>query len=184
MSQLTTISSPASGREMIERAAMLRRTFYPQGKMPRIKIERIPWRIVYAHPIEIEWPRPRPVYLAPIGPQLPTAIDLAVELDAVEEMCGRRIKVIEIVAAAAEHFGIGKAELLSHRRARRIVRPRQVVMYLAKEITSRSLPEIGRLMQGRDHTTVLHGHRKIRDLIAAGDPIASDVEAIRARLLA
>jgi chromosomal replication initiator protein len=184
MSQLVSVSSPASGREMLERAAMLRRAFYPQGKMPRIKVERIPWRIVYAQPIEIEWPRPRTVYPAPIGPQMPTALEMAAEAKAIVALAGKRVRVADIIAATASHFNIKPADLLSHRRTRRIARPRQVAMYLSKELTPRSYPEIGRLMHGRDHTTVLHGHRVVASLIEAGAPISADVEAIRARLLA
>jgi len=91
--------------------------------------------------------------------------------------------VASIIAAVCSHFWITRKELLSARRTRTIVRPRQVAMFLAKEMTPRSLPEIGRRFGNRDHTTVLHACRKIASLIAADDPLAADVEAIRKVLL-
>jgi len=184
MSQLVSVSSPASGSELVRLYARIRREMYPHGLVPRRKVERIPWRIVYARPIEIEWPRPRQVYTAPIGPRLPTAADRAAEVKAIDALTGKRVRVADIIAETASHFNMKASDLLSHRRTRRVARPRQVAMYLSREITLRSLPEIGRLMHGRDHTTILHGWRKVGELIEAGDPIASDVEAIRARLQA
>lgn len=87
-----------------------------------------------------------------------------------------------IMDAVCEHFGVSRRDLLSARRTRTIVRPRQVVAFLGKELTNRSLPELGRLLGGRDHTTVIHAVRKVGELIAAGDPIGEDVAAIRAAL--
>jgi len=87
-----------------------------------------------------------------------------------------------IVAATAAHFGVPVIDLMSQRRHKSIVRPRQVAMYFARVITPRSLPDIGRNMGGRDHTTILHAYHKISGLIDAGDPIADDIAAIRAKL--
>ena len=73
----------------------------------------------------------------------------------------RRISIDEIQTQVAEHYRIRKAEMTSARRAREVARPRQVAMYLSKQLTPKSLPDIGRRFGGRDHTTVLHAVRKI-----------------------
>ena len=78
----------------------------------------------------------------------------------------RRVTIEEIQKRVAEHFNIKIADMHSARRARAVARPRQVAMYLAKQLTSRSLPEIGRKFGGRDHTTVMHAVRKIEELRA------------------
>ena len=94
----------------------------------------------------------------------------------------KRITVDDIQKATAEHFGLKQADLLSERRTRAVARPRQAAMYLAKQLTTRSLPDIGRRFGGRDHTTVLHAVRRIEEL-KAGDPIlAADLEAIARKL--
>ncbi len=79
----------------------------------------------------------------------------------------RRVTIDEIQKRVAEHFNIKMAEMTSARRARIVARPRQVAMYLAKQLTPRSLPEIGRKFGGRDHTTVMHAVKKIEELIAS-----------------
>ena len=94
----------------------------------------------------------------------------------------RRVTIDEIQKAVAEHFTIKMAEMTSSRRARIVARPRQVAMYLAKQLTSRSLPEIGRKFGGRDHTTVMHAVRKIEELIASDRALAEDVELLRRML--
>jgi chromosomal replication initiator protein len=94
----------------------------------------------------------------------------------------RRVTIEDIQKLVAEHYSIRIADMHSARRARAVARPRQVAMYLAKQLTPRSLPEIGRKFGGRDHTTVMHAIRKIEEL-RAGDPVLSeDIEAMR-RLL-
>src|SRR5207237_17141 len=82
----------------------------------------------------------------------------------------------------AEHFNIKMAEMTSSRRARAVARPRQVAMYLSKQLTSRSLPEIGRKFGGRDHTTVIHAVKKIEELIESDSALAEDVELLRRML--
>ena len=94
----------------------------------------------------------------------------------------RRITVDEIQKTVAEHFNLKQADLLSERRTRAIARPRQVAMYLCKQHTTRSYPDIGRRFGGRDHTTVLHGVRKIEELMPKDDQIARDVEALTRKL--
>ena len=94
----------------------------------------------------------------------------------------RRITIDEIQKKVAEHYNIRLADMHSARRARAVARPRQVAMYLAKQLTPRSLPEIGRKFGGRDHTTVIHAVRKIEELSAYDPTFREDVELLR-RLL-
>jgi chromosomal replication initiator protein len=94
----------------------------------------------------------------------------------------RRVTIEEIQKRVAEHFNIRIADMHSARRARAVARPRQVAMYLAKQLTSRSLPEIGRKFGGRDHTTVMHAVRKIEELRAKDASFAEDVDLLRRML--
>lgn len=94
----------------------------------------------------------------------------------------RRITIDEIQRKTAEHYNIRMSDMHSARRARNVARPRQVAMYLAKQLTARSLPEIGRKFGGRDHTTVMHAVRKIDELMAEDPQIAQDVEIVRRAL--
>ena len=95
----------------------------------------------------------------------------------------RHVTIDEIQKKVAEHFNIKMAEMTSARRARIVARPRQVAMYLAKQLTPRSLPEIGRKFGGRDHTTVMHAVKKIEELTAADRALGEDVELLRRMLL-
>lgn len=94
----------------------------------------------------------------------------------------RRITIDEIQRKVADHYNIRMADMHSARRARQVARPRQVAMYLAKQLTARSLPEIGRKFGGRDHTTVMHAVRKVEELMTDDAQIAQDVEIIRRAL--
>ncbi|MBT3398733.1 MAG: chromosomal replication initiator protein DnaA [Rhodospirillaceae bacterium] len=94
----------------------------------------------------------------------------------------RRVTIEEIQKRVAEHFNIRLADMHSARRARAVARPRQVAMYLAKQLTSRSLPEIGRKFGGRDHTTVMHAVRKVEELRAGDAGFNEDVELLRRML--
>ena len=91
----------------------------------------------------------------------------------------RRITIGEIQRKVAEHFNIKATEMTSKRRARAIARPRQVAMFLASQLTQRSLPEIGKQFGGRDHTTVLYAVRKIEELSAVDGSLAEDIEVLR-----
>jgi chromosomal replication initiator protein len=91
----------------------------------------------------------------------------------------RRVSVEDIQKKVAEHYGIRLADMHSPRRARPVARPRQVAMYLAKALTTHSLPEIGRKFGGRDHTTIIHGVRKVEELMAQDASIRDDVDAIK-----
>ncbi len=94
----------------------------------------------------------------------------------------RKITVEEIQRKVADHYSIRLSDLIGPKRVRTFARPRQVAMYLAKKLTSRSLPEIGRRFGGRDHTTVMHGVRRIEELRQKDSQIADDLELLR-RLL-
>ncbi len=94
----------------------------------------------------------------------------------------RRITIEEIQKKVAEHFTIKLAEMSSARRSRQVARPRQIAMYLAKQLTSRSLPEIGRKFGGRDHTTVMHAVKKVEELKESDHNFAEDVELLRRML--
>lgn len=94
----------------------------------------------------------------------------------------RKITIEEIQRQVAEHYNIRLSELLGPKRLRAFARPRQVAMYLCKHLTSRSLPEIGRRFGGRDHTTVIHGVRRIEELKGQDGQIAEDLEMLRRAL--
>jgi chromosomal replication initiator protein len=91
----------------------------------------------------------------------------------------KRVRIEDIQRVVARHYNVSKTDLLSNRRTRTIVKPRQIAMYLAKVMTPRSLPEIGRRFGGRDHTTVLHAVRKIEDLATADTTLAQELELLR-----
>ena len=94
----------------------------------------------------------------------------------------KKVTVDTIQKVVAEHYALKQADLISERRARAVARPRQVAMWLAKQITTRSLPDIGRRFGGRDHTTVLHAVRRIEEL-KAGDPaLARDCDVLLRKL--
>ena len=94
----------------------------------------------------------------------------------------RRVTIDEIQRRVAEHFNMKMAEMTSSRRARVVARPRQVAMYLAKQLTQRSLPEIGRKFGGRDHTTVMHAVKKIEELMVSDNALAEDVDLLQRML--
>ena len=94
----------------------------------------------------------------------------------------RKVTVDMIQKAVAEHYSLKQADLISERRARAVARPRQVAMWLAKQITTRSLPDIGRRFGGRDHTTVLHAVRRIEALKAEDATLARDVDVLLRKL--
>ncbi len=94
----------------------------------------------------------------------------------------RKISVEEIQRRVAEHYNIRLSDMIGPKRVRTLARPRQVAMYLCKQLTSRSLPEIGRRFGGRDHTTVMHGVKRIEELRTQDGQIAEDLELLRRSL--
>jgi len=94
----------------------------------------------------------------------------------------RKISIEEIQRKVSDHFNIRLSDMIGPKRLRSYARPRQMAMYLAKTLTNRSLPEIGRRFGGRDHTTIMHGVRRIEELMATDSQIADDVELLRRAL--
>ena len=94
----------------------------------------------------------------------------------------KRVRIEEIQRIVARHYNVSRSDLLSSRRTANVVRPRQIAMYLAKTLTLRSLPEIGRRFGGRDHTTVLHAVRKIEGLIGVDNTLAAEIEVLKSQL--
>ena len=94
----------------------------------------------------------------------------------------RRVTIEEIQKRVAAHFNIRTSDMHSARRARSVARPRQVAMYLAKQLTSRSLPELGRKFGGRDHTTVMHAVKRIEELRQTDATLAEDIDLLRRML--
>ncbi|MCI0465717.1 MAG: chromosomal replication initiator protein DnaA [Beijerinckiaceae bacterium] len=95
----------------------------------------------------------------------------------------KRVKIEDIQKLVATHFNVSRADILSSRRTASVVRPRQIAMYLAKVLTPRSLPEIGRRFGGRDHTTVLHAVRKISGLVTSDGALSEEIELLKRMLL-
>jgi chromosomal replication initiator protein len=94
----------------------------------------------------------------------------------------RRVSIEDIQRRVADHYNIRLADMSSPRRARAVARPRQIAMYLAKQLTTRSLPEIGRKFGGRDHTTVMHAVKKVEELRSADHILQEDIDRLRRSL--
>ena len=94
----------------------------------------------------------------------------------------RKITVEEIQRKVSEHYNIRLSDMIGPKRLRTYARPRQIAMYLANQMTSRSLPEIGRRFGGRDHTTVMHGVKRVEELKVQDGQIAEDLEMLRRAL--
>ena len=94
----------------------------------------------------------------------------------------KRVKIEDIQKLVANHYSVSRADILSSRRTAVVVKPRQVAMFLAKTLTMRSLPEIGRRFGGRDHTTVLHAVRKIEALQANDGALREELELLKRML--
>jgi len=94
----------------------------------------------------------------------------------------RRVRIEDILRIVSRHYKVPRNDLLSSRRSRDVVRPRQIAMYLAKSLTSRSLPEIGRRFGGRDHTTVLHSVRKVEQMMKDDGDLCQEIELLKRML--
>ena len=160
-----------------------------QSKLEQLGTQEVPQRVLefLAHKItsnirELEGALNRVVAHA-------TLVGRTVTLETTQELLqdllrahDRRVTIEEIQKRVAEHFNVRIADMHSARRARAVARPRQVAMYLAKQLTSRSLPEIGRKFGGRDHTTVMHAVKKVVQLSETDAAFAEDVELLRRML--
>lgn len=113
------------------------------------------------------------------------SVDMAEEVirDLVRHKEPKRVKIEDIQRIVAKHYNVQRQDLLSNRRTHNVVMPRQIAMYLAKVLTPRSLPEIGRRFGGRDHTTVLHAVRKIELLLKTDMQLVADIDLLRRLLL-
>ncbi|NND49683.1 MAG: chromosomal replication initiator protein DnaA, partial [Rhizobiales bacterium] len=116
--------------------------------------------------------------------KLPITVEQAAESirDLISESHVRQVMIEDILRAVSGHFNVTRQDLLSARRHKSVVFPRQIGMYLAKTLTTRSLPEIGRKFGGRDHTTVLHAVRKIEGLLGKDDTVRQSVDALASQL--
>ena len=111
------------------------------------------------------------------------SIDLVQEcLSDILRTSERKVTIEEIIRKVSDHYNLRMSDLISARRARSVARPRQIAMFLSKNLTSKSLPEIGRRFGGRDHTTVIHAIRKIEELKVTDVQIADEVEILRRTL--
>jgi chromosomal replication initiator protein len=102
--------------------------------------------------------------------------------DLVRAREARRVRIEDILRIVSRHYKVPRNDLLSSRRSRDVVRPRQIAMYLAKALTSRSLPEIGRRFGGRDHTTVLHSVRKVEQMMKDDSELSQEIELLKKML--
>jgi len=159
-----------------------------QAKAEQLKVQ-IPERVIEflasritSNVRELEGAMNRIVHQASLT-QKTISIDVAQEvLKDLLRANDRRVTIEEIQKAVVEHYGIRMADMASARRSRAVARPRQVAMFLAKQLTPRSLPEIGKKFGGRDHTTVMHAVRQIERLSAEDRSIADDLDALRRKL--
>lgn len=114
----------------------------------------------------------------------PVTMDMAERAvrDLIRPQEPKRVKIEDIQRVVARQYNVSRSDLLSSRRTANVVRPRQIAMYLAKTLTLRSLPEIGRRFGGRDHTTVLHAVRKIENLVGNDTVLAEEIEVLKRML--
>ena len=123
---------------------------------------------------------PKPVEFQPFSMSVTVSFT---GFSASDDVAAPRVRAADIVTQTAEHYGLSRHDLISERRTQNLLRPRQVAMYLSKELTLLSLPQIGAKIGGRDHTTVLHGCRRIAQFLADGDgKLHADIAAIKKRL--
>jgi hypothetical protein len=137
-------------------------------------------RLMAAHGTPAPRPKPDIVEIVPIVPEIKAEVQFA---RYVEDEGGRKIPTVhEIKHVIAEHFGITVTNIDSPSRKWRFCLPRQISYYLSRELTSRSLPDVGRRHGGRDHTSALSGIRKIERLLETDPQLAKTVNDLRARL--
>lgn len=160
-------ASPLQLAEHLKRRERLRRFAERAQRLLDIKPELIEASPIHAAPPDVialvpQEPSPAP----PDAIHVPWLDDNILSIQAIKR-------------AVAKHFNVTTMDIDSARRHAKIMRPRQITYYLAKTLTRRSLPEIGRRIGSRDHTTILSGARKIESLMAADPDVAACVEAIR-----
>lgn len=138
-------------------------------------------RLMECHPERAKNP-PRPVVVIAAPESPPIIIEPMPKLPSVivepEPETTRPLMIQEIMKATAKYFQISHRDIICARRNKRIVIPRQIAMYLCRELTLKSLPEIGRCLGGKDHTTIMHGARKITFLRTIDPELNSHVLAV------
>ena len=153
----------------------------PKVAMPEEVVELLAARIT-SNVRELEGALNRLVAYAQLNSEAITIDFATVTLGEVLRSVQRRITIDEIQRAVSAHFAVKQIDLISERRAVAIARPRQIAMYLAKRLTTRSLPEIGRKFGNRDHSTVIHAVRRIEDLRGKDSEIDSAVRTLMRQL--
>ncbi len=121
-------------------------------------------------------------HYSPTGPALTVETAETAIRDLIRTHELKRVKIEDIQKLVASHYSVSRADILSSRRTAAVVKPRQVAMFLAKILTLRSLPEIGRRFGGRDHTTVLHAVRKIEALSQTDTILREELELLKRML--
>jgi len=178
---------PIGGFDLdLRRAIVIRRAEQAQARFgvhfPPAVIDYIS-RIVISHGRDLDGAVNRLVAANQLT-QEPITVTLAERTlaDLVRAREARRVRIEDILRIVSRHYKVPRNELLSSRRSRDVVRPRQIAMYLAKSLTSRSLPEIGRRFGGRDHTTVLHSVRKVEQMMKDDGDLCQEIELLKRML--
>lgn len=156
-----------------------------QSAAIKISTDKLLSKLFAAHS-NVPRPAPKPAEVIAVEPVLPPISNSQFALaHSLTSGLGLSLSHIERIQRVVLAFypNVSMSDLKSARRTADVVRPRQIVMYLAKELTARSLPEIGRRCGGRDHTTVLHAVRKIGALVKTDPELAEQVEKIRAKFV-
>jgi chromosomal replication initiator protein len=181
---LAEIGAPdlALRRSIVERRIELARQSHPAFEVPEEVVDFVV-RNVTTNGRDLEGAITR---LAGHNQLTGLSVSLAVAENTLKDLVratdGRRIKIEDIQRVVSKHYNVSKQDLLSSRRTRSIVWPRQIAMYLSKSLTPRSLPEIGRRFGGRDHTTVLHAVRKVEDCLTNDQALAQEIEVLKRML--
>ncbi|MET0193290.1 MAG: chromosomal replication initiator protein DnaA, partial [Hyphomicrobiaceae bacterium] len=181
---ITEISAldPALRLQILEKRTQEKRATDPSFSIPGDVVELLADRLTESGR-ELEGAINR-LYLTWQLMRAPVTLDIAETIirDLVQGIEPRRIKIEDILRIVSRHYAVSKQDILSERRHRSVVRPRQVGMYLAKHLTSRSLPEIGRRFGNRDHTTVLHAIRKIDREVGENPRLKDEIEELKRQL--
>ena len=181
---ITEISAldPALRLQILEKRTQEKRAADPSFSIPGDVVELLADRLTESGR-ELEGAINR-LYLTWQLMRAPVTLDIAETIirDLVQGIEPRRIKIEDILRIVSRHYAVSKQDILSERRHRSVVRPRQVGMYLAKHLTSRSLPEIGRRFGNRDHTTVLHAIRKIDREVGENPRLKDEIEELKRQL--
>ncbi|MEZ5856566.1 MAG: chromosomal replication initiator protein DnaA [Hyphomicrobiaceae bacterium] len=167
---------------IVERRVLEKRTMDPSFEMPRDVMELIAEKLTESGR-ELEGAVTR-LYAQWQLMRMPITLDgtEAILRDLMANGDTRRIRIEDILRTVSRHYGVSRGDLLSQRRHRSVVWPRQIGMYLAKQMTARSLPEIGRKFGGRDHTTVLHAIRKIEKSVNADAQLKDELDELKKQI--